>query len=191
MNGRKHLSIGARISAATALIGLVNEGLLGTGQNAVDSWWLAQRLAPLARKHSELKAAILREYETASGPARHLLERAIQEIGGADCVLALVRGYARTGKRFDGSLHQALQHTAVEHHAIAGSNAVNLHPVSIAPLRKELFAMMHGDDAKLAEVAREALVNIDFIRDHYGAVESEPRHPDVTHGKPWPPEAHT
>ena len=176
-------------SAAMAIVEMVKAGLLASGQNPVDNRWLADRLAALAKQHAELKAAILREYEVATSPVLRLLERAVQEIGGADCVLALVRGYARTGKAFDGSLHQTLEHTAVEHQPVGTSNVYNLHPVSIAPLRKELFAMMHGTDTKLAEVARAALDSIDIIRDYYGAVESEPRHPDVASGKPWPPEA--
>lgn len=176
-------------SAAMTLIQLVNEGHLGSGRNSIDQHWLSQQLAPLATQHAALKAEIFRLYVGHVGPAHRMLEQTIEEIGGADSVIALVHGYARARKRFDGLLYRALEHTAVEYHRIGESNTYNLHPVSIAPLRKELFAMMHGTDPNLASLAQECLVQIDVIRDHFGAVESEPRHPDIASDQPWPPEA--
>lgn len=129
-------------------------------------------------------------YETATnGRLREILESVIEAIGGAAGVLALVRGYARVGKSFDGSMHQALQHTAVEEQPIPGSSAYNLHPVSAASLRKELFGLMHDADHRVAAVTEACLSSIDDLRDRYGTVESEPRHPDVASGKPWPREA--
>lgn len=177
------------VSSALMLVQIVNEGLLASGGNSVDQHWLSQRLAPLAAKQLPLKAEILKMYDGQARPSQRLLERTIQEIGGADSVMTLLRGYARAGRPFDGSLYRALEHAAVEHHRIGESNAYSLHPVSIAPLRRELFAMMHGTDLKLASLARECLLTIDDIRDHFGAAESEPRHPDIASGKPWPREA--
>jgi hypothetical protein len=176
-------------SSALMLIQLINEGLLTSGRNSVDSHWLSQRLAAVAAKHAPVKAQIFKLYEGQAAAPQRLLEQTIQDIGGADSVMTLLRGYARASRSFDGSLYQALEHTAVERHRIGESNVYNLHPVSIAPLRKDLFAMMHSTDPQLASLAQECLVNIDRIRDHFGAAESEPRHPDVTSGKPWPREA--
>ena len=34
--------------------------------------------------------------------------------------------------------------------------------------------------------AARCLNYIDKLRDEYGAPESEPRHPDITSGRPWP-----
>lgn len=177
------------VASALTIINLVKEGRLGTARGGLDHWWLAQRLAPLARRTPAIKAEILKAYQDTVGSAHPMLERTLEELGGDDCVLALVHGYARAGKRFDGSLHQALQHTAVDQQRIGDSNTYNLHPVSIAPLRKKLFELMHGTDATVAVLSQECLMNIDDIRDHIGAVETEPRHPDVATGKPWPPEA--
>ena len=50
--------------------------------------------------------------------------------------------------------------------------------------------MMHGADSRVATIAEACLSNIDCLRDSMmGAVESEPRHPDIASGKPWPREA--
>ena len=173
------------VPAVKAVLALVNEQRLGSGAGSVDLWWLARQIAHFTKSNAELMADILRMYEAA--PNR-LLEGVIEETGGPQGVLALVRGYARAGKRFDGSMHQALQHTAIEEHPIPGSNAYNLHPVSIAPLRKELFAMMNGADAGVAAMAEACLSHIDYLRDQWGPVESEPRHPDIESGRPWPRE---
>ncbi len=176
------------ITVVKTLIGLVMEGQLGRERGSTELWWLARQIAPLAKGNPELKIEILRVYDAASsGPARRLLEQTVEEIGGADSVLALVRGYARAGKRFDGSMHQALEHSAVNHQPISeGANVYNLHPVSVTPLRKTLFGMLDDSDARVAALAEECLANIDYLRDYIGPAELEPRHPDIASGRAWP-----
>lgn len=84
----------------------------------------------------------------------------------------------------------SLRHTAVEEQPIPGSaNMYNFYPVSVASLRRELFEMLESGDAHLTTLAEECLSNIDDIRDDFGIAESEPRHPDVASGRPWPCEA--
>jgi hypothetical protein len=173
------------VAAATALIGLLVEGRLGSG--ATDVWWLAREIASLAHSHPELKTEILRLYESASpGAPRELLERVLANLGDTASVLALVRGYARLGKGFDGLLHEALRHAAVNELEQPGTAIRILQPVSIATLRKALFAMLDDDEANVAALAKECLVNVDRLRDDFGPAESEPRHPEIGSGRPWP-----
>jgi hypothetical protein len=40
-----------------------------------------------------------------------------------------------------------------------------------------------------AALAAPCLTAIDELRDEYGPAESEPRHPDIETGRPWPLEA--
>jgi hypothetical protein len=176
------------VTVVVMLIGFVMEGQLGTGPGSVEMWWLAREIAALAKRHPELKADVLRLYETASpGPGQRLLEQTLQEAAGSDGVLALVRGYARSGKHFDGSMHRALQHTAMDERPVSeSSNAYNLHPISIALLRRELLAMLDDGNARIEALAEECLANIDYLRDYYGPAELEPRHPDIASGRPWP-----
>jgi hypothetical protein len=44
---------------------------------------------------------------------------------------------------------------------------------------------MSGNDTE-KRLAVDCLRAIDEIRDDYGQVDSEPRHPDITTGVPWP-----
>jgi hypothetical protein len=57
--------------------------------------------------------------------------------------------------------------------------------VEIAALRKQLFSMLDGDAAE-ASLAEACLLTIDEVRDEYGRVDTEPRHPDIASGRPWP-----
>ena len=53
-------------------------------------------------------------------------------------------------------------------------------------LRKRFFEMLVNGNSVEARLASECLRAIDEIRDEYGYVDSEPRHPDITTGVPWP-----
>ena len=57
--------------------------------------------------------------------------------------------------------------------------------VDVTCLRRELFRMISGETPE-ASLAKECLNAIDELRDEYGAPESEPRHPDIESGQPWP-----
>ena len=45
---------------------------------------------------------------------------------------------------------------------------------------------MIKNDTAAAKLAEECLIAIDEFRDDYGQAESEPRHPDIDSGIPWP-----
>lgn len=57
-----------------------------------------------------------------------------------------------------------------------------------ADLREALFGKL-AIDGKQAAVASKCLSWIDDIRDRYGNVVDEPRHPDIKAGRPWPMQA--
>ena len=64
------------------------------------------------------------------------------------------------------------------------SNAYNVVPVPAAELRQALLARTADGSPK--DAAARCLAAIDFIRDERGVPVSEPRHPDLASGKPWP-----
>ena len=45
---------------------------------------------------------------------------------------------------------------------------------------------MTADTGEEATVAAPCLTAIDELRDEYGSVDSEPRHPDIETGRSWP-----
>ena len=58
----------------------------------------------------------------------------------------------------------------------------------LTELRARLFGMLAPEDAR-AMLAKQCLVAIEHHRDEHGRVSSEPRHPDISSGRAWPPEA--
>ena len=64
------------------------------------------------------------------------------------------------------------------------SNAYDVVPVATSSLRSRLLAMT--TDGGEGDIAARTLRIIDESRHRYGKPETEPRHPDLTSGKPWP-----
>ena len=62
--------------------------------------------------------------------------------------------------------------------------AYDIVPTPALEVRRKLLAMT--TDGGRSDAAARTLNEIDKIRDEYGAPETEPRHPDLKSGKPWP-----
>jgi hypothetical protein len=175
------------VSSARMLIDLVCDATLGSGRHAADVRSISQQLASFIRAHPELQAELPQRYESLpSESGRELLEQVLSEVGNADYVMALVRGYARSRRAFDGQLHRALHDAALDQRPASGwIGAYDLHPVPLTSLRRELFGMLEGTQHE-ATLAAASLSAIDELRDEYGPAQAEPRHPDVETGRPWP-----
>jgi hypothetical protein len=139
------------------------------------------------RRHADFRAEVYQRYESAPGKQGNAtLEDAIAEASDPDGVLVLVRSYALRGKPFDSILYAAIRHVAVGERPSAdwvGANEV--FSVPIPELRKKLFAMIKDNTAEM-RLAVACLTASDELRDDYGQAESEPRHPDIDSGRPWP-----
>jgi hypothetical protein len=174
-------------SSARLLLDLICEGAAVAERGGMDAWTLARRLGGAMFAHADFRAEVYGRYRQLSpGLSKGILEYAIAEIGDTDGVLTLVRGYALQRKTFDGTLHAAIRHLAVGERPSANwAGANELVGVPIPELRKRLFAMVN-DGAAETDLATACLTAIDEFRDDYGPVESEPRHPDINAGRPWP-----
>lgn len=72
-----------------------------------------------------------------------------------------------------------------EHIPVEGSQgAYSVVPVPAIELRQRLLAMTM--DGGPSDAAARCLRHIDELRDEYGMPDSEPRHPDLASGRPWP-----
>jgi hypothetical protein len=173
-------------SSARLLLDLICEGVLTT-PGGIDSWALGRKLARSMFIQSDFRVAVYGRYERLPpGLNREILERAIVEVADAEGVLVLLRSYAREGKPFDRNLYEAVRHTALGERPVANwEGAREVFGIPIPELRKKLFTMVADDDAS-GRLAVGCLTTIDEFRDEYGPAESEPRHPDVDSGRPWP-----
>ncbi|MGO4339921.1 NACHT domain-containing NTPase [Labrys sp. KB_33_2] len=169
-------------SAARSLVDLTISGALdGT---SYDGWHWRRELGGLISEFLEVRAYVydlLKDGPTTKQLAS--LASAVAEEPDTDGVLILIDCEIRTGHSFMG--RQAVESAVTEHvPAENWKGAYNIVPVPAAELRRKLLAMT-GSGGKDDPAAR-CLNLIDKLRDEYGAPESEPRHPDLASGRPWP-----
>jgi len=160
------------------------------GPNAADGWHVGRELASYVRKFPELKAELKGRYEAVgAGPARAMFEYLFGEIGGDDDLIAMVKKYAASRQTYDGHMAAAFRAVALRQEPVhEGSNSFNIHPASVAHIRKFLFGLLSGTTEEAA-LAASCLTAIDMLRDEYGIAANDTRHPDVMSEVPWPPEA--
>jgi hypothetical protein len=114
------------------------------------------------------------------------LEAAIAEGADEAGVLVLVRSYASRSKPYSGSIDAAIRHATVgEEPSQDWTGARDFFGIAVPSLRAELFRMIEGN-SPASQLAWRCLTHIDELRDEYGAVETEARHPDIASGRPWP-----
>lgn len=178
------LQIGTVKAVGSLLDCLDNDSLKMRGS---DDWYLSQKLAVMAGKSAQIKRELEDRYrKNTKSRAYHMAERALSEFGDEETLVLLVRGYAAAGKKFDGQLVRAVERAVTIHEPVEGwSNAYEVVSKPATQLRKQLFAM-YADGKAYAEIARDCLVYIDKLRDENRRPDLEPRHPDISTGKPWP-----
>jgi hypothetical protein len=145
---------------------------------------MARQLGGLISEHPDLRTHIyqlLRDGATTPGLA--LLAQAVAEDPDADGLLLLIRLEIQHKRSFMS--WQTIENVVTEH--VPSENwkgAYNVVPVPAIKLRRNLLAMTK--DGGPTDAAARCLNQIDKIRDEYGTPDSEPRHPDLASGKPWP-----
>jgi hypothetical protein len=174
------------VTAARTLLGFISDGTLSAVE-VRDKWWLTRKLGRAMLEDADFRADVYRQYDSASdGLASELLEGAIAEGADETGVLALVLNHAHRGEPYSGSIEAAIRHAVVgERPSQDWAGASELFGIAVLSLRKTLFGMIQGDTPE-AQLAWRCLTRIDELRDEYGPVESEPRHPDIESGRPWP-----
>src|ERR1700730_5642276 len=175
------------VVAARIFLGFICERAFTSKPGGVDASTLFRKLAAAIRMDSDFRAEVDQQYERDTCVAgRDILERAIAEAADEAGVLLLIRNHARRGNPYSGSLHSAIRHVAVgQRPSEDWVGATVSFSVDVSGLRKELFRMIGGQTPE-GKLAAKCLTAIDELRDEYGAPESEPRHPDIESGRPWP-----
>ena len=120
-----------------------------------------------------------------------MIEDVLAKSPDESVVLAMVRSYSKRGKPFDRTLGAAIEGVALERRPAPGwQGAYETYRVAVPELRRKLFAMT-GDNSEEGRLAAACLTALDELRDEYGYVDSEPRHPDIEAGRSWPLEIPT
>lgn len=175
------------VSSALRLVDLMYDAKLFGNEHRLDSRTLAQKVSGLFESHPNAQSELIHCYRSASPDVRARIEPIIAELADEDGLLTLVSGYSDTGRKFDWQLEKMIDNIALGKMPV-GSHAFQYFSKDVSSLRKKLLAMVNKGEAA-ANIAASCLVKIDELRDKYGRVDTEPRHPDIESGLPWPPEA--
>jgi len=125
-----------------------------------------------------------RHRTTVPSDLKAFFSHVIAEVPDADGILELVEADGKSGRPFGGPLQLALDSITRREEPGSGSTFY-IYSRPLPELRKGLFALTVGGSHR-AVLARLSLEMIDHARDMYGPVETEPRHPDILSGRPWP-----
>jgi len=149
-----------------------------------------RNLAALAKMFPAIRSELLQRYGAMKvGKPRAIVESTLVELADAEIVIAMIHSYARHKEAFDGHLAYAIHETAVGKRPVeTWPNAYQSFSVPLTDLRKKLLAMTLTNDAE-SVLATASLNEIEELRDEYGRVYDEPRHPNIDTGHAWPKEA--
>jgi NACHT C-terminal Alpha/Beta 2 len=149
---------------------------------------LTSRIADLARADPTTRDRLYKLCTMPLDPqARLLLADSVTQIGAPGCLVAglsLIRDNA--SPPVPPALMKNLEAVFVQRHPFGNSgNSYSLEPQSANQIRSHIFAMALTDDARKFSAWR-ILEEIESWRLEYGRPNSEPRHPDIDSGIPWP-----
>jgi hypothetical protein len=170
------------LSAARRFVDLAaNDVFEGKG---IDDWHMARQLGDLIREHPELRKHVYQLLrDGAATPGLALLAQAVAEAPDADGLLLLIN--IEIEHKCSFMSWQTIENIVTEHrHSDNWKGSYEVVPVPAVELRRKLLAMT--TDGGPTDAAARCLNQIDEIRDDYGAPDSEPRHPNLASGKPWP-----
>lgn len=166
-------------SSARRYLDLVMDGKIDARYGSHTS----QEIAGLLSTHSELRDYAYGLVKDGTSPKTALLASAVAEGDDPDGLLLLVELENRLQRRLISSLtieRAVTEHIPSEH----WRGSFEVLPVAATELRRKLLAIT--TDGGPRDAAAHVLREIDRIRDRNGSPEDEPRHPDLTSGKPWP-----
>ena len=168
-------------SSVHRIIDLAEQGVLSHGRT---DWDTIQALAHLIAGSEEARAHVYKLLSTRPlAPGHTLLTLAIGENPDADGLMLLVTLERELGIGYVGE--RSVQRAVTKDVPIEDwSNAYDVVPVAASSLRSRLLAMT--TDGGEGDTAARTIRIIDECRHSYGRPETEPRHPDLTSGKPWP-----
>ncbi len=176
------------LPAAKILLDLLCNASLPSKRGSHNMMDFGKKLSSFMDSHEQFRKEVYERFPSVTDePTKSVLAYAIADVADADGVLLLVRVGAAQDKQFQGTaLYTALRHVLVGQMPIESSGMQQLYSLPAPELRKGLFDMVVSGKAAESRLAADCLTAIDEIRDDYGHVDGEPRHPNIAAGVPWP-----
>ena len=154
-----------------------------------DGYRLSAALTSLACKFPNIRSAVIDRYRALPpGNIRRVLESTMADMPDEEVFMALFDVYVDAPHSIRG-MQKVLRNLALGRRpAREWAGAFEEFGLPLTELRAQLFAMLPAKDAR-ALLAEQCLIEIEEYRDDCGRPTSEPRHPDISTGRPWPTEA--
>ncbi len=177
--------------SASFILELICEGKLKKSNGMLDRYRLSKQLAYLIDITPLLKEKVLAKYkETPPSLEKSVLEATLIEIVDEDIFLDLIYSLASNKQPYDGRLAAATEKLAIGQRPVDDwPGAFERFSTPLTELRKKLFDIHSQSDDLVSSLAESCLIKIEKLRDENGRISSEPRHPNIDSGKPWPKEA--
>ncbi len=142
---------------------------------------LQKHLANLAKEFN-LSDKLFQCYEKVTDKkSKSILEKTLIEISNDAIILRLIDCRIN-----EYALYEAIQKIAIgQRSSTDWDGAFEQFSQPLADLRKKLFSIVINND-QTAALAEKCLIKIDELRDEYGHINEETRHPDIISDKPWP-----
>ena len=176
------------LTAARILLELVCSESFPDRPSSHDGLDLSKALSAFMTSQEQFRKEVYERFSSVTdGSAKSIIGYAIAETADAQGVLLLAREGAAQNKPLRAtSVYSALRYVLIGWTPMEASGTQQLYSLPAPELRRELFKMIVNGTAAESRMAAECLTAIDEIRDDYGHVDMEPRHPDITTGVPWP-----
>ncbi len=173
--------------AVVAVLEHLSEGRIPAG----DGFHLSSELTRLAILLPDFHRILIERYlALPPGSTRRVLEMAMNDLPGEDNFMALFEGNVEAPHPFQ-HLGGALRNLAISRRpSEQWRGAFEEFGLPLTGIRARLFAMLPANNAH-SLLAKQCLLAIEEYRDEKGRINDEPRHPDITTGRAWPPEAET
>ena len=171
------------LCSAMHFVDLIGEGRLDCNDDR-DQRGIRRRVARLMDEHTDVRAQVYRVLEDAATSAgMRILADAVAEKPDMDGLILLIQLDMRHDQNFV-SWYTVEQLVTERIASKSWEGHYEVMPVPAAELRRKLLEMTA--DGGPSDIAARYLRKIDEVREGSGVPESEPRHPDIGSGKPWP-----
>lgn len=175
------------LNCARYLLKKIEEGAFEDSKGSTHD--LTQNLLHFAFKNEKFIDDMVECYPKLEAPvAKHIVGHALSEKPSLDIIkvefdksVAEEKAFSQTG------LHSMIRNLLIgREESDSFKGAFELFGQPSAELRSWLLPMTQVGNEVISNLAIEALKIIDSLRDEYGSPQSDPRHPDLSSGLPWP-----
>jgi hypothetical protein len=176
--------------AALFLLDIVCNLQQGNGTFRLNADDLLRKLTDFIEKYPKLRDETLKRFKTIDNPvAKGVLATALSHVADPHIALTILHQIAETNAPYKRLLATTIKNMAVgQQKSATWEGAFELFSVPITEFKKALFDLL-PQGGVLSELAAYYLDYIDILRDEYGRLNNEPKHPHIEVGLPWPTEA--